>query len=170
MHKAVLNWRHSVNEFLFWTTQNWGEGSVITLSPASSQLKFESSYSVVDNIFDSFYGYSLLQSDGTALVKEFSTLGRAPNEFIIRPRNTADGVFAVKLPLVQKEHVLLIDNKTVFGDIVYDTQPGYRQERIKVLGYVTQDWDGSLNVPGFIYDEATFTNWTLGLITILAVL
>ena len=56
--------------------------------------------------------------------------------------------------------MLLIDNKTVFGDIVYDTQPGYRQERIKVLGYVTQDWDGSLNVPGFIYDEATITNWT----------
>ena len=158
--QTVLNWRHTVNEFLFWTTQNWGEGSIITLSPASSQLKFESSYSVVDNIFDSFYGYSLLQSDGTALVKEFSTLGRAPNEFIIRPRNTADGVFAVKLPLVQKEHVLLIDNKTVFGDIVYDTQPGYRQERIKVLGYVTQDWDGSLNVPGFIYDEAKVTNWT----------
>ena len=158
--KVVLNWRHSVNEFLFWTTQNWGEGSVITLSPASTQLKFVSEYSMVDNIFDSFYGYSLLQSDGTKLVQEFSTLGRSPNEFIIRPRNTADGVFAVKLPLVQKEHVLLIDNKTVFGDIIYDTQPGYRQERIKVLGYVTQEWDGSLNVPGFIYDEAKVTNWT----------
>ena len=157
--KVVLNWRHSVNEFLFWTTQNWGEGSVITLSPAATQLKFVSEYSMVDNIFDSFYGYSLLQSDGTKLVQEFSTLGRSPNEFIIRPRNTADGVFAVKLPLVQKEHVLLIDNKTVFGDIIYDTQPGYRQERIKVLGYVTQEWDGSLNIPGFIYDDAKATTW-----------
>ena len=157
--KVVLNWRHSVNEFLFWTTQNWGEGSVLTLSPAATQLKFQTQYAMVDNIFDSFYGYTLLQSDGTKLVQEFSTLGRSPNEFIIRPRNTADGIFAVKLPLVQKEHVLLIDNKTVFGDIIYDTQPGYRQERIKVLGYVTQDWDGSLNIPGFIYDDAKVTNW-----------
>ena len=32
--QTVLNWRHTVNEFLFWTTQNWGEGSIITLSPA----------------------------------------------------------------------------------------------------------------------------------------
>ena len=157
---VVLDWRHSVNEFLFWTTQNWGEGSVITLSPASTQLKFQTEYAMVDNIFDSFYGYSLLKSDGTPLVQEFSSLGRTPNEFIIRPKSTADGVFAVSLPLVQKEHVLLIDNKTVFGDIIYDTQPGYRQERIKVLGYVTQDWDGSLNVPGFIYDDAKVTNWT----------
>ena len=157
--KTVLDWRHSVNEFLFWTTQNWGEGSVITISPASTQLKFQTEYSMVDNIFDSFYGYSLLKSDGTPLVQEFSSLGRSPNEFVIRPRSTADGIFAVKLPLVQKEHVLLIDNKTVFGDIIYDTQPGYRQERIKVLGYVTQDWDGSLNVPGFVYDDAKVTNW-----------
>ena len=158
--KAVLNWRHSVNEFLFWTTQNWGEGSVITLSPAATQLKFNSTYSVVDNIFDEFYGYTLLQSDGTALVQDFTTLGRSTNEFTIKPRNTADGIFSVKLPLVQKEHVVLIDNKTVFGDIIYDAQPGYRQERIKVLGYVTQDWDGSLNVPGFIYDEAKITIWS----------
>tara|TARA_B110000090_G_scaffold78344_1_gene89240 strand:+ start:4696 stop:19641 length:14946 start_codon:yes stop_codon:yes gene_type:complete len=158
--KVVLDWRHSVNEFLFWTTQNWGEGSVITLSPASVQLKLQTEYSMVDNIFDSFYGYSLLQSDGTKLVQEFSSLGRAPNEFIIRPKSTADGIFAVKLHLVQKEHVILIDNKTVFGDIIYDKQPGYRQERIKVLGYVTQDWDGSLNIPGFVYDDAKITNWS----------
>ena len=157
--KVVLNWRHSVNEFLFWTTQNWGEGSVITLSPAAAQLKFKTEYSMVDNIFDGFYGYTLLKSDGNKLVEEFALLGRQPNEFVLRPRNTADGIFAVKLPLVQKEHVLIIDNKTVFGDIIYDTQPGYRQERIKVLGYLTQDWDGSLNVPGFIYDDAKVTIW-----------
>ena len=158
--KVVLDWRHSVNEFLFWTTQNWGAGSVITLSPASTQLKFQTEYSMVDNIFDGFYNYSLLQSDGTKLVQEFSSLGRSANEFTIRTKGTADGIFAVKLPLVQKEHVILIDNKTVFGDVIYDTQPGYRQERIKVLGYVTQEWNGSLNVPGFIYDDANVTNWT----------
>ena len=157
--KVVLNWRHSVNEFLFWTTQNWGEGSVITLSPAASQLRLQTEYSMVDNIFDEFYEYSLLKSDGTKLVQEFSTLGRSPNEFLLRPRNTADGIFSIKLPLVQKEHVLLIDNKTVFGDVIYDTQPGYRQERIKVLGYTTQEWDGSLNVPGFVYDDATVSTW-----------
>ena len=157
--KVVLNWRHSVNEFLFWTTQNWGEGSVITLSPASTQLKFQTEYAMVDNIFDSFYGHSLLQSDGTKLVQEFSLLGRSANEFVIRSKNTANGIYAVKLPLIQKEHALLIDNKTVFGDVIYDTQPGYRQERIKVLGYITQEWDGSLNIPGFVYDEAKTTSW-----------
>ena len=155
----VLNWRHSVNEFLFWTTQNWASGSVIALSPAASRLKFITEYATVDNIFDSFYGYKLFKSDGNKLVEEFSSLGREPNEFVIQPRNTEDGVFSVRLPLIQKEHVVLLDNKTVFGDVIYDLQPGYRQERIKVLGYKTDGWDGSLNIPGFIYDNVIIEEW-----------
>ena len=157
---VVTNWRNSCKEFLFWTTQNWAEGTVITLSPAASQLKIQTEYSIVDNIFDSFYGYTLLKADGKKLTEEFSTLGRQnSNEFVLRPKNTEDGIFALKLPLVQKEHVVLLDNKTVFGDVIFDPQPGYRQERLKVLGYRTTNWDGSLNIPGFIYDDANVTDW-----------
>ena len=156
---TVLNWRHSVNEFLFWTTQKWAEGSVITLSPAASNLQFTSKYTTVDNIFDNFYGYTLLKSDGKKLVEDFANLGRQPNEFILSPKNTADGIFYVELPLIQTEHVVLLDNKTVFGDVIFDLQPGYRQERIRVLGYRTDGWDGSLNIPGFIYDDAKVVVW-----------
>jgi len=35
------NWELSAKEFLFWTTQNWNIGSVISLSPAASTLKFQ---------------------------------------------------------------------------------------------------------------------------------
>ena len=157
--KVVLDWRHCVNEFLFWTTQNWAAGSVITLSPGAEQIKINTSYSMVDNIFDGFYGYGLFKADGQKLVEDFANLGRSPNEFIIGPKNTADGIYFISLPLVQKEHVVIIDNATVFGDVIFDQQPGYRQERIKILGYRTTDWDGSLNIPGFIFDEPNIVEW-----------
>ena len=38
----VSSWQLSVKEFLFWTTQNWSEGSVITLSPSANELQFHS--------------------------------------------------------------------------------------------------------------------------------
>lgn len=158
--EVVNDWKKSAKEFMFWTTQNWAAGSVISLSPAAKQVKLNSQYSTVDNIFDSFYGYTLYKADGKKLVEEFSSLSRQnPNEFTLKPRNTADGIYAVKLPLVQKEHVVLLDNRTVFGDVIYDLEPGYRQERIRVLGYRTAEWDGSLNIPGFIYDEAKIVEW-----------
>ena len=158
-NKVVLDWRHTVNEFLFWTTQNWSAGSVLTLSPGAEQIKLSTKYSMVDNIFDNFYGYGLYKADGQKLVEEFANIGRSSETFSISPKNTADGIYYIALPLVQKEHVVLIDNKTVFGDVIFDQQPGYRQERIKILGYRTTGWDGSLNIPGFIFDEPNIVEW-----------
>ena len=158
--QILSDWKNSCREFMFWTTQSWGAGALITLSPVADEINFETEYSTVDNIFDNFYGYSLLKADGKKLVEEFTRISRQePNKFKLRPKITADGIYAVQIPLIQKEHVVLIDNYTVFGDVIYQPPTGYRQERIKILGYKTTDWDGSLNIPGFIYNEAKVTEW-----------
>ena len=156
---TVEDWDTSLREFLFWTTQNWNEGSLISLSPAATKLKFEKDYFVVDDIFDNFYDYSLLNANGNPIPRENTKISRDGNLFEIQLANTADGIFSVILPLVQKQHVLTIDNVTVFNDVIYDLEPGYRQERIKVVGYTSDDWNGSLNIPGFIYDEIIIKDW-----------
>lgn len=159
--EAVENWKLSAKEFMFWTTQNWDDGALFTVSPAAQKLQFRNENAVVDNVFDTFYDYSLVKADGTKIRQEFTNIGRDDNNgFTITLKNTADGIYAVKLPLVQKEHVVLVDNETVFRDVIYDPEPGYRQERIRVLGYRVAGWNGSLTIPGFIYDEAVVTEWT----------
>ena len=156
----VANWATSSKQFMFWTTQNWAAGTVITLSPGAQKLKLMTDYSIVDNIYDTFFGYSILKGDGKKLNSEYIRISKGiENECTVRIVNSADGIFAVRFPLVQKEHVLLIDNKTVFNDVIYDAAPGYRQERIKVLGYRTDNWNGSLNIPGFIFDNAVAAEW-----------
>ena len=157
---VVENWELSSKEFLFWTTQNWDASSIITLSPGANKLKFKREKYASDNIFGNFYEYSLLKADGQKLLPEFVNVFRSNNnEFQLTTKNSADGIYFVQLPLLQKEHVVLIDNTTVFSDIVYDLEPGYRQERIKVLGYRTDDWNGTLNIPGFVFDNAICTEW-----------
>ena len=158
---AVENWRLSAREFLFWTTQNWDAGTLLTVSPAAQKLEFYNPTAVVDNVFDTFYDYSLIKADGTKLRKEFTNISRnVDNKFSITLKNTADGIYAVKLPLVQTEHVIILDNETAFKDVIYDLEPGYRQERIRVIGYRAAEWSGSLSIPGFIYDDAVVTEWT----------
>ena len=146
---------------MFWTLQNWDAGALITLSPAAGRIQFKRENSVVDNVFDTFYDYGLVKADGTKLKQEFCNIFRQDdNTFILTLKNTADGIYAIKLPLVQKEHVILLDNETEFKDVIYDPEPGYRQERIRVLGYRTADWTGGLNIPGFVYDQAQVFEWT----------
>ena len=166
---TVSDWRTSSKQFMFWTTQNWDSGSIITISPAADKIKFRTDYAVVDNVFETFFGYSVFKADGKKLSDEFLKITKEPdNTFSIYTVNTADGIYAIRLPLVQKEHVVLLDNRTVFNDVIYDLEPGYRQERIKVLGYRTDEWNGSLNIPGFVYDNArpklwqAWTDYTIG--------
>ena len=159
--QVIEDWLLASKEFAFWTTQNWDYGSVITLSPCANRLIFEKPFYVVDNMHDPFYNYKILKSDGSPLDKKLvNTVRDNSNQYslVARPASN-DGIYFVKLPLVQKEHVVIIDNKTVFNDIIYDTIPGYRQERLLVVGYRTDNWNGSLNIPGFIYDQAKTTVW-----------
>jgi hypothetical protein len=160
--EAVENMQLCVKEFLFWTTQNWDNGTILTVSPVANQVSFERPYHVVDNLFDGFYDYSLLAGNGQSVSKEFSNIFRnSQNEFGLKPIGMSEGIFLVKLPLVQKEHVILIDNETVFNDVIFDKITGYRQDRIKLVGYRTDNWNGSLNIPGFIYDDAKVTVWSI---------
>lgn len=157
--ESVENWNFSAREFLFWTTQGWTNGTTIALSPSAANIVFRSKFSVVDDLYDGFYDYTILKSNGRLLETEFNNVYRENNEFGLSPTNTDDGIYNIKLPLVQKEHVVLFDNKTVFNDLIYQPSTGYRQERLKVLGYRTDEWNGSLNVPGFVFDEVNLTLW-----------
>jgi len=158
--ETIENFNLLAREFMFFTTENWANSTIITLSPGANQLKFDTEYSTVDDIYDNFLGYTIKQIDGRILQNNFTNTIRVDgNSFGLFPTNTTEGIFFAKLALVQKEHVVLIDNNTVFNDTIYDPESGYRQERIKVVGYRTDAWDGSLNIPGFIYDQAKFTIW-----------
>ena len=155
----VENWDHSAREFLFWTTQGWAVGTTIALSPGAKDLSLSTTYSVADNVFDDFYTYGVLQESGQPLQKENISIYRDKNTFQIRSKNTENGLYNLEIPLVQKEHVILIDNVTVFNDLIYQPSTGYRQERIKVLGYRSDNWNGGLDIPGFVYDDAKVSQW-----------
>ena len=159
--EEIENWSLSAREFMFWTTQNWENGAVLTLSPSARQIFFNRPFTVVDDIYNNFYDYSLLQADGKRLLADFATTERDnTNEFGIYVKNTDQGIYHLKVPTVQTEHAVIVDNSTVFNDVIYNRPQGYRQERIKIKGYRSDEWNGSLNVPGFIFDDAFINEWT----------
>jgi hypothetical protein len=160
--KSITNWETAVKEFLFWTTQNWGAGAVLSLSPAANRLALQTNTSVINDILDPFFGYKIFRVDGQKLEPEFTNTYRNDdaNEFSLTPTNTPHGIYGAVFYLVQKEHVLILDNRTLFNDIIYDLEPGYRQDRIKAIGYISQNWKGGFNIPGFIFDQATINDWT----------
>lgn len=157
--KAVTNWELSIKEFLFWTTQNWKDGSVLSLSPAANKLILNTENAVVHDLTDKFYKYQIFRVDGQKLNLHNIDVYRGRSRFEMSSIDTNHGIYGAVLFLEQKEHVLILDNKTMFNDTIYDLEPGYRQERIKVYGYISTNWDGGFNVPGFIYDDVKINDW-----------
>lgn len=133
--------------------------SVIALSPSALGLAMDLDYNVVDDLRDTFNDYEIFRADGQKFDQNFINYSREENTFAFSPRIDGIGIYGAGFYLVQKEHVLIIDNITQFNDTIYDLEAGYRQERIRVSGYKTTDWYGGFDIPGFIYDNAVIAEW-----------
>lgn len=155
----ILDWRFTGKEFLYWTTQNWSNGNLITLSPFAETLKYSFTDSIVDDISGNTYEYNLLKADGTLFPKANFSLNRDDGVCTIRTIDTEEGLFFAVLNLVQKEHAMIFNNSTIFNDTIYNIETGYKQQRVKLSGFRTANWNGDLYNPGFIYDSVTIKKW-----------
>ena len=131
---------------------------VISLSPAADKIIFNANLCVIDDIRNPFNGYEIFKADGTPLEALLINSYREDNAVSYSSR-TSDGIYGASFYLIQHEHVILLDNLTMFNDTIYSPSTGYKQDRIKVAGYVSNDWYGGLDIPGFILDVANIQNW-----------
>jgi hypothetical protein len=133
--------------------------SAISLSPGALKIDLNLNYAIVDDIRDTNNDYEIFAADGSKYNFEELNYLRYDDVFSLQPKSESKGIYGAGLYLIQKEHVLIIDNLTQFNDVIYNIETGYRQERIKTVGYKTTNWNGSFDAPGFIYDQARIQEW-----------
>jgi len=148
-----------VNNFVKLDNLSTVGSGVISLSPSADKITFKTTLSIVDDISNPFNGYEVVKVDGTPLDPHFINSYREDNS-VSYSSTTNDGIYGASFYLVQKEQVVILDNTTLFNDTIYNPESGYRQERIKVAGYVSVGWYGGFDAPGFIFDEARIEEWS----------
>ena len=155
-----IDWNFSAKEFLFWTTQNWANNNIITLSPFANKLTYGYPQSVVNNIFDSFYDYKILNSSGNIIPKNKISVYRNSGLCTINMDTTAiEGIYFATFRSVQKEHGIIFNNTSIFKEVIYSLDTGFYQQRMALTGFRTSNWAGDYFSPGFIYDTAVITKW-----------
>ena len=157
--QSTLDWNYSAKEFLYWTTQNWSDKSVIALSPFSDSLTIKLTDAVIDNIFNNFYEYSILEASGQALPQRYLDVVREEGRCEIKTNTPYRGIYFARLYSIQKEHAIVFNNKTIFNDSIFNIETGYRQARMNLLGFRTSKWNGDYFSPGFVYDTAIISDW-----------
>ena len=158
----IKNWELSAREFLTWIQQGWKVNNLLVMSPVGNNIKFFNPIAVVDKIQNAVYGSKIINKDGRILNSDRYSVNRDGNNFSIRILNQKDLIGYLEIDLVQNEHSLIFNNKTVFNDIVYNPVMGQRQFRLKIVGKRTGEWNGLVYAPGFVYNSDFVQEWKSG--------
>ena len=143
-------------EFAFWVQQNFDSGSVITLSPIFSKCIIERPFTTVDDLSTSA---KVRDFNGQPIKKKHYNVSRIDNRIEITVDTNFTQLYSVTVDPIQYEHCLVFNNKTIFNDVLFQPELGNRQERLKLIGFKSGSWNGTLHAPGFFINEDKFNLW-----------
>ena len=146
----VNDWAYSAKQFLFWSIGKWAAGNTINLSPFAGKLTFFAPIGKVSAIKDIDQGqFSLLDEEGKKISPTDCEILRDGDKIEVRPPQGRE-LYGALLYTNEIEHSLLVSNKTIFGDTIFDDVYNQRQARLKLKAKRTAGWNGTLSADGYI--------------------
>ena len=146
----VNDWAYSGKQFLFWSIGKWAAGNTINLSPFAGKLTFIAPIGKVSAIKDIDQGqFSLLDEEGKKISPTECEILRDGNKIELKPP-VGKELYGALLYTNEIEHSLLVSNKTIFGDTIFDDVYNQRQARLKLKAKRTGNWNGTLSADGYI--------------------
>lgn len=156
---VVANWTMSAKEFAYWKQQRWGVGAVISLSPSANFIQFKRDDGMVDSMVTDYNRKTILNQNFDVLGVDNYRTNRQDGIFELTPDPASGGIYFADVKTIQYEHTLVLNNTTIFNDIIYQPELGNRQNRLRLVGWRTNGWDGSLTAQGFILNRGAVDLW-----------
>ena len=155
----VLDWPRMVNEFLYWSQQGWDSDAIINLNPLASGLTVSKPQAIVNSIKTQTIENSVLTQNSQEFPVRNLNVIRLGNTFTMQSLDSNAISFA-ELSYTTYEHMIVLSNQSVFGDLIYDPTTGARQSRLNLIAMTSTDWNGSVDAPGFILNQDNVEEWT----------
>lgn len=154
----VLNWNQMAQEFLYWSQQGWSEGALINLNPSATRLTVTRPFAVAESIATPSPDNLILNQNRLTLPQSNLVIDRLDNTFRVTSL-TSDTINYIDLKFTNYEHMVVLDDVSIFADLIYDPATGSRQGRVLVAGWLSGDWNGTVNAPGFVLNQNNIQEW-----------
>ncbi len=155
----ILNWDQMVQEFLYWSNQGWGVGTLINLNPLAYKLSITKPLAVVDSVSAQTAEHVMLDQNKREFPVRDLNIVRLDNTFTIAPLNNQSLSF-VDMRFTSFESMIVLNNTSLFGDLIYEPVTGARQSRLSLVAATTTEWNGSVDAQGFILNQDNIEEWT----------
>lgn len=148
----ISDWLYSGKQFLFWLNTSWAPDAAIQLSPSANlaKLTVKTGYpNAVESLSNGMY--SILDKAGVAMHPNSTETDRVGQLIQVTPTDTnSSGIYFLQVNSSETEHILMFDNSTSFGDVIYDPLLRVRQSRLRFNGFRSNGWYGKMEAPGYI--------------------
>ena len=156
----TLNWNQMAQEFLYWANQGWEPGAVINLNPTAFSLTAVRPQAIIDSVVAQTPENNILDQNRSTVPVRNLVVDRNENVFKISTLNEQT-ISYLDLKFTNYESIVVLDNVSVFNDLIYEPVTGARQSRINVTAIINSDWNGQLDAQGFIFNNsATIEPWS----------
>lgn len=148
----IMDWVQMCQEFLYWSNQGWAPNSIINLNPGAVKISVTSPGAVVDSLVDLRPENLILNQNRQPLPSSELVIERLDNTFVAQTLST-NTINYLNVNLTAYEHLVVLDNVSIFADLIYQPVTGARQSRVLVSGWISGDWNGTVNAPGFVLNQ-----------------
>jgi hypothetical protein len=156
----TLNWIQMSQEFVYFANQGWAEGTIINLNPSANQAIALRPGSVVDSIVTYTPENLIKDQNRQALNARNLVVFRQGNIFRVNPApGGSQTISYLQLKFTDYEDMIVLDNRTIFNDLVYNTITAERQNRLRLSAATSTQWNGTLNAQGFILNQDNVVAW-----------
>lgn len=155
----ILDWSQMIREALYWSQQGWREGSIINLNPNANKLYLQKEQAVVAPILGQGTDDFILNQNLKGINNDSLVFNRLDNVFEVKTTDE-NAIAYINAKFTSYEHVLVFDNVSIFNDLIYDPTTGSRQQRLKINGYSTGDWNGQVDAQGFVFNLDNVAEWS----------
>ncbi len=152
-----IDWGQIAREFLNWSQQGWGIGNIINLNPAAENILVNRAAGLLEDV----------SSDPRVLLNQNRNPIKSNNYNVDRSGDlteisvlSEELIGLAELNFVNYEHLLILDNSSIFADLFYDPASGNRQNRLLLSGSKTTNWAGRPDAPGFLISDPDIPDWS----------
>jgi len=145
-----LTFNIKAEDFLRFVSANPEINNFILMNPLYEKLKIKHD-GFLDIVGQYINGnWSIVDTNGNPIYNDEIFVYRHNGYTEISPKDRL--IAMAKVNVSEYEHLLVFDNKTVYGDTLYDPILCVKTERLKLIGVGVDDWNGTLYAPGYIVD------------------
>ena len=156
----TLNWIQMAQEFLYFANQGWATGTIINLNPSANQVISFRAGTVVDSIVTYTPENLILDQNRQAFDAKNLVIRRQGNIFTLNPEPGGNQTISyLQLKYTDYENMIVLNNSTIFNDLIYDTVTAERQSRLRINAATSTEWNGTLNAQGFILNQDNVIAW-----------